>query len=714
MAASIRPDAGQTRRSLNELSRLGTRLSRLHQRHEELTGSLRTALDRYREAQAAALLNSIPVEQLSLSRSGIRVAPLQEAGFRQVGQLLGISQSRLERIDGVGPVTAQAICETVEEFRRSSTASVRIRPDPRSSTPEAERLVTAAVRCCMGRDAAREGEELHQAYQGRIARITREAAPAKGLFRWMLASAPRKRQAAAAAAESEEILSRGLSQRLNQLEEELRQQEQCSPREAWQYFEEHSPACYAVIEEVCGVQNAGAARGDLAAELVEQVERCPLDTSLLRVTLRSYQLFGAKYILTRQRALLGDEMGLGKTVQAIAVMADLYARGRRQLLVVCPAGVLVNWCREIPQHSLLPVHRLYGDDREEQLLRWQEEGGVGVTTYETLQRLDFSGLPALHLLVADEAHYVKNPQAQRTRALMALAERAEGLLFMTGTPLENRVEEMCVLLGFLDPQTAGRARELAGLVGAPPFREAISPVYLRRKREDVLTELPDLTETADWCDMTAPERAAYRRAVLEGNFMAMRRAAWTAEQSSKAERLLELCEEAGEDGRKVLVFTFFRDVQDRVQQLLGERCLPPINGSVTPGERQEILDRFAAAPAGTALCCQVTAGGVGLNIQAASVVIFCEPQLKPSTESQAISRAYRMGQTQNVLVHRLLNTDSIDERILELLEQKQELFDDYADESAVDAANRRHSEREWIRQAVAAGQERLSAEAAPL
>lgn len=74
-------------------------------------------------------------------------------------------------------------------------------------------------------------------------------------------------------------------------------------------------------------------------------------------------------------------------------MADLYARGRRQLLVVCPAGVLVNWCREIPQHSLLPVHRLYGDDREEQLLRWQEEGGVGVTTYETLQRLDFPACP---------------------------------------------------------------------------------------------------------------------------------------------------------------------------------------------------------------------------------------------------------------------------------------------------------------------------------
>lgn len=103
MAASIRPDAGQTRRSLNELSRLGTRLSRLHQRHEELTGSLRTALDRYREAQAAALLNSIPVEQLSLSRSAPGFAPLQEAGFRQVGQLLGISQSRLERIDGVRP-----------------------------------------------------------------------------------------------------------------------------------------------------------------------------------------------------------------------------------------------------------------------------------------------------------------------------------------------------------------------------------------------------------------------------------------------------------------------------------------------------------------------------------------------------------------------------------------------------------------------------------
>ena len=116
---------------------------------------------------------------------------------------------------------------------------------------------------------------------------------------------------------------------------------------------------------------------------------------------------------------------------------------------------------------------------------------------------------------------------------------------------------------------------------------------------------------------------------------------------------------------------------------MGERCYGPINGSVSPQRRQEIVDEFEKAPAGSVLAAQIQAGGTGLNIQSASVVIICEPQFKPSIENQAISRAYRMGQTRNVLVHRLLCEDSVDEKITEVLEQKQNVFNAFADSSVV-------------------------------
>src|SRR5699024_7608536 len=168
--------------------------------------------------------------------------------------------------------------------------------------------------------------------------------------------------------------------------------------------------------------------------------------------------------------------------------------------------------------------------------------------------------------------------------------------------------------------------------------------------------------------------------------MLMRRAAWTGgspEKSPKLERLLQICEEAKENDRKVLVFSFFRSVLDVVTKHLGENTYEPISGDVSPSERQVIIDEFTAAPAGSVLVSQITAGGVGLNIQAASIVILCEPQWKPSTEVQAISRAYRMGQARNVIVYRLYTEDSVDITMDELLHKKQEIFDQYAKESDV-------------------------------
>ena len=155
--------------------------------------------------------------------------------------------------------------------------------------------------------------------------------------------------------------------------------------------------------------------------------------------------------------------------------------------------------------------------------------------------------------------------------------------------------------------------------------------------------------------------------------------------SSKAKRLAEIVEEAQEDGRKVIVFSFFLDTIAKVCSLLGDRCTEPINGSIPPAKRQEIVDAFDKAPAGAVLPAQIQAGGTGLNIQAASVVVLCEPQLKPSIENQAVSRAYRMGQARNVLVYRLMCDETIDERIMELLAEKQKQFDAFADESVVAA-----------------------------
>ncbi|MCH3942099.1 MAG: SWF/SNF helicase family protein [Atopobiaceae bacterium] len=144
--------------------------------------------------------------------------------------------------------------------------------------------------------------------------------------------------------------------------------------------------------------------------------------------------------------------------------------------------------------------------------------------------------------------------------------------------------------------------------------------------------------------------------------------------------------DAQEEGRLILVFSFFLKTLSEAQNLLGEKCVSVINGGVSDSKRQAIIDGFSKAAPGSTLLCQVTAGGVGLNIQSASVVVFCEPQLKPSTENQAISRAYRMGQVHKVVVHRLLMNDSVDEWITKLIERKAADSERYADNSEMGAA----------------------------
>lgn len=158
-------------------------------------------------------------------------------------------------------------------------------------------------------------------------------------------------------------------------------------------------------------------------------------------------------------------------------------------------------------------------------------------------------------------------------------------------------------------------------------------------------------------------------------------------------RLKEIIEVSKSEGRKVIVFSYFLETIRKIGMSLGSICSQPITGSVNPRRRQEIIDEFDKAPAGSVLLAQIQAGGTGLNIQTASVVVIAEPQFKPSVENQAISRAYRMGQTRNVLVFRLLCENTVDEKLMDLLEEKQVIFDAFADESVAAMANKEIDEK---------------------
>ncbi|WP_425472501.1 DEAD/DEAH box helicase [Tessaracoccus rhinocerotis] len=356
------------------------------------------------------------------------------------------------------------------------------------------------------------------------------------------------------------------------------------------------------------------------------------------------------------------------------------------------------------------MHRLHGEDRRAALEAWRRDGGVAVTSFGTLRWAVHQELPVEQVgcVVVDEAHYIKNPAAKRSRRTADILDRVPRVLLMTGTPLANRIDEFCALVQQARPDL------LEDLVESPTahdFRQAVAPVYLRRNQEDVLTELPELVEVDEWVPMSAVDQGVYREAVEAGNFMAMRQAACTQGASSgKLRRLCEIVAEAEANGRRVIVYSHFREVLAQVAALLPGPVFGPLTGSVPPTERQRIIDDFTAAPGGAALVAQIVAAGVGLNIQAASVVVICEPQLTPTTEWQAIARAHRMGQLRSVQVHRLLSDEGVDERLTEILARKRAVFDDFARvselaHSAPEAFD--ITETDLAREVVAAERERL-------
>lgn len=661
------------------------------------------------EHRVQLALAEMDVEQVNKGKQGIRVSLLHDAGIHNIYQASQLSFRQICDIDGLGEQSAWKIVETVKQIVQNTRDTIRIRIKVDAPHKTDDDLIRSLYVLIHGKSLREQCQRICQIHHAPLQQEIRTAREISGSIGWFFKSQAKKQQILSAvnslsARAAGEFGNGVLLQQCDQVFFPL-------PSMYWKDFQDNAPAYYAQLETLGLHWAKDNTKHGLPEQLADAVNAQPLDLQYLKATLRNYQTFGVKYIVHQKKTLLGDDMGLGKTIQAIAAMSALKAAGKTHFMVVCPASVLINWCREIPRHSTLEVTKVHGND-EDALLHWRENGDVCVTTFESISRFKLPERFPISMIVTDEAHYVKNPDTQRTKALLGLLKRTDYTLFMSGTPLENRVEEMCFLVSCLQPHTAKSLESVKYLSTAEQFRQQLSPVYLRRTRDDVLQELPDLIEKEQWCTLTPQEQASYYDATMSENFMAMRQVSWNVSDlshSSKAARLLELCNQAKEQNRKVIVFSFFRNTLRQVAQLLGERCMEPITGSVSPQRRQEIIDEFGKADSGAVLISQVQAGGTGLNIQSASVIIFCEPQIKPSIENQAIARAYRMGQVRDVLVYRLLADDTIDEQIMEILRTKQELFDNFADESAVGAESLKERQQDWITRMVAEEKARLLA-----
>lgn len=695
------PNKKEAKQILEQLENARQQIAKVDGFEQKTVVEIKTLSRLIRDNTAKESLKQIPIDELNSNGEGIKLASLREAGYETLHDLEGKSPRELMKIPGIGETQAMRIASKIRYIQDANrdTSNLTIDFALFDEVKQIRDLVYNLHLLIELGDILAKAKPISSSL-GKTMLDHYENAKAATRFSFKMLFA--KREQKDKCNESLEILLNlyggGICDEVKKIYDEFESRKaKLSHETARVAFKANNAAFYALLEKLVPetlVKTEQEVLG-LPAEIYERINYTKLNVDTLNATLRSYQEFGTKYILNQQRVLLGDEMGLGKTMQALACMAHLRKEGRTHFMVVCPVSVLVNWQREISKFLGETAIAIHGTDRMDEYNEWLSNGGICVTTFETIVRLEINKERSIDMLIVDEAHYVKNPEAKRTIALKEVIENSEYCLLMTGTPLENKVEEMIFLVSLLRPSVAKDIEKFKELRKAPQFREVIAPVYLRRNRIDVLKELPELIEKEEWCILGEVEKKEYIKSLAKKNMMKMRQVSYEVENSadsSKINRLIEICDEAKEDGRKVIIFSYFLSTIAKIQAALMDRCYGVITGAISSNARQEIIDGLAKAPDGSVVVSQITAGGVGLNIQCASVVILCEPQWKPSIEDQAISRCYRMGQSQSVMVHRLLAENTVDERIVEILKDKSEIFEGFAFESEIDSISKKMKE----------------------
>ena len=426
----------------------------------------------------------------------------------------------------------------------------------------------------------------------------------------------------------------------------------------------------------------------------------------LEDVLRPYQRQGVDWLVFLRRAglgaLLADDMGLGKTLQALCAI-----EGRT--LVVAPTSVLHGWMREIERFRPgLGVSLYHGPGRV-----LDPEVAVTITSYALL-RQDVETLSAItwDCVILDEAQAIKNPESQIARAAHRLDARARFAL--TGTPVENRLDELWSQLHFLNPGLLGGRTDFRDRYARPiadgdadvarRLRQRIRPFLLRRLKSEVAPELPPLTEVVLDCELSSEERAVYDavrastvRDVVErlragGNVMAaleallrLRQAACHASlvpgqeaesgTSSKLETLFARLEEAVADGHKALVFSQWTSFLDLAEPGLRSRGIDWLRLDGSTRDRGSVVESFQSDEGPPVMLLSLRAGGTGLNLTAADHVFLLDPWWNPAVEQQAADRAHRIGQDRPVVLHRLIALETVEEGILNLHARKRALAD---------------------------------------
>ncbi len=484
------------------------------------------------------------------------------------------------------------------------------------------------------------------------------------------------------------------------------------------------------------VEDAGLELGEVAVDdrlgalLAGDDERTfePLDTpAAMTLPLFPFQARGHGWLRLLADlgigAILADDMGLGKTVQAIAMLTSERAEfgddAFGPTLVVCPMSVTRQWAREIERFvPTLRVHLHHGGERlsGDDLARVALASDVVITSYDIATRdVDVLAGVAWDRLILDEAQDVKNPATKRARAIRRLDARRK--LAMTGTPIENRLDELWAIMDIVNPGLLGSRERFQRTFARPiearrdaraleRLRAMVQPFILRRPKDspEVELELPSITVTKEYCRLTLEQASLYRATVdrwmprieeHERSFgrrgavlamlsqlkqvcnhpeMVLSTGRPLAGRSGKLERLVELLEAMPADD-KALVFTqypgFDRLVPHLAQRL--DRRVGFFHGGLQARQRDELVASFSDPAGPSVLVISIRAGGRGLNLPAANHVFHFDRWWNPAVEQQATDRAYRFGQHKDVFVHSLICTATLEERIDELLDSKREL-----------------------------------------
>jgi SNF2 family DNA or RNA helicase len=407
-----------------------------------------------------------------------------------------------------------------------------------------------------------------------------------------------------------------------------------------------------------------------------------------------YQVKGIAFLMPRHAALLADEMGLGKTVQVIVALRLLFHAGLiRQALVVCPKPLVINWSRELRTWAPDLPFEVVGGDVEQRRATWHVSNcPLKLVNYELLTRDEAEvsgGRARFDVVVLDEAQRIKTRGSKTARVACSL--QRERSWAMTGTPIENSVDDLVNIFAFVDK---GRIP-----ADTPPkmLPALTGDCILRRTKEMVVTDMPEKIVRDACLELTPAQREAYDLAEKEGVIHLNALGATITIQhvfelvmrlkqicnfdprtgeSAKLERLLADMEEVAASGRKAIVFSQWTEPLEALAKHLKPYRPLLFHGGVPHRERQPILDRFQSDPTRHVILMSYGTGSVGLNLQFTNYVFLYDRWWNPAVEDQAINRAHRLGQKSTVFVTRFVTQGTIEGRIAEILEQKRALFNE--------------------------------------